>query len=99
MTIIDSKMFKKIQIQEWLHKGWTKEGKSKHLVAFINRFNLVSNWVSMMSCMPDRVETRTIAIDYFLHVAMVREFFLAKYLIHIFLGQRAHGFFFIRGCG
>lgn len=71
MTIIDSKMFKKIQIQEWLQKGWTKPGKSKHIVAFIDRFNLVSNWVSMMMCMPETVEFRTIVIDYFLHVAMV----------------------------
>ena len=71
MTIIDSQMFKKIQIQEWLHKGWAREGKSNHIAKFIDRFNLVSNWISMMSCMPDSIEVRTIVIDYFLHVAMV----------------------------
>eukprot|EP01126_Amoeba_proteus_P045868 TRINITY_DN5157_c0_g1_i2.p1 TRINITY_DN5157_c0_g1~~TRINITY_DN5157_c0_g1_i2.p1 ORF type:complete len:379 (-),score=58.26 TRINITY_DN5157_c0_g1_i2:119-1255(-) len=69
MTIIDSEMFRKIQIQEWLSKGWTK-GTSENIIRFINRFNHFSNFVSFMVCIPSSIEVRTIVIEYFLCVAM-----------------------------
>jgi hypothetical protein len=45
MTLLEATMLKEIEAREWIGQGWTrKDGHSKHLVAFIDRFNAVRDF-------------------------------------------------------
>ena len=70
MTLMDSAMLKAIEVQEWMGLGWTKkDGRSPNLVAFIERFNLVSAWVATVVLTGTSVDQRCSVLRFFVLVA------------------------------
>jgi len=69
ITLLEGQLMKKIKPHEWLQQGWMK-GKSVNIINFINRFNLMSNWVSTVLIVGDTKELRAAVITRFVHVAL-----------------------------
>uniref|UniRef100_A0A6B2L2T1 Ras-GEF domain-containing protein n=1 Tax=Arcella intermedia TaxID=1963864 RepID=A0A6B2L2T1_9EUKA len=69
LTLYDADLLKRIKPHEWLKKGWMS-GKSKNITQFIDRFNLVSNWVSSMIVLGPTKSFRALLIGRFICVGM-----------------------------
>lgn len=72
LTIMDSSLFKKIKLKEFLNLGWTKEDKkirSPGILTMINSFNHISNWVSTEIIRFKDMKQRALAIIRFIVAA------------------------------
>jgi len=72
LTLIEFDIFSKIQSNEFLNQAWSKE-KTFHLApnirAAIDRFNLVTKWVSTIILKEEKIRTRTKVMSKLLKVA------------------------------
>ncbi|KAF2074282.1 hypothetical protein CYY_004415 [Polysphondylium violaceum] len=72
LTLIEFDIFSKIQSNEFLNQAWAKE-KTFHLApnirAAIDRFNLVTKWVSTIILKEEKIRTRTKVMSKLLKVA------------------------------
>ena len=73
LTLIDAKMFRKIQIHQLLLKRWTKpdnEDDCRELLEMINRFNSLSFWVQYVIVTASDPEQRDKLFNKFIAIAV-----------------------------
>lgn len=72
LTLIDSNLFRKIRPQEFLNSGWTKtdkEQRSPGIIASINCFNHISNWVASEIVLQKDLKSRAMVLSRFICAA------------------------------
>jgi hypothetical protein len=73
LTIVDSKLWRSIESQEYAHFLWdskdVKEKNTKNIQKFIERFNQISFWVSTMICKTQSLKNRTSALEKMIKIA------------------------------
>eukprot|EP01121_Diplochlamys_sp_Union-15-3_P001341 TRINITY_DN11168_c0_g1_i1.p1 TRINITY_DN11168_c0_g1~~TRINITY_DN11168_c0_g1_i1.p1 ORF type:complete len:471 (-),score=56.73 TRINITY_DN11168_c0_g1_i1:49-1263(-) len=72
LTLIEYNLYKNIRPSECLNNSWNKDGKevnSPNIIAMIQRFNEVSNWVATEILSPTKEKLRTKTYCWFLDLA------------------------------
>lgn len=73
LTLMEWQLYSSIKMYELVGLAWTKKDKATkaaNVLAIINRFNYVSEWVSTIVCMSERVKDRIKVIVKFIEVAI-----------------------------
>eukprot|EP00055_Hartaetosiga_balthica_P005552 m.16465 g.16465 ORF g.16465 m.16465 type:complete len:1076 (-) comp4619_c0_seq1:65-3292(-) len=71
LTLIDSKLYRAINASELVDAAWTKDDrdtKAPHVMAFVQHFNHVSNWVRRSIMEMDNLEERSLVLLFFLEI-------------------------------
>ncbi|KAJ3442833.1 ras guanine nucleotide exchange factor i-related [Anaeramoeba flamelloides] len=72
LTLLDHNTYSKIRPTELLNLAWSKakyRHRAKNVLAFIHRFNSVSNWIATEILKHDRVRKRATIVNYFINIA------------------------------
>jgi len=72
LTAIEFENFRKIEPQELLNQAWTKAKyryRARNILKMIENFNMVSGWVALSICCPERLRARTSALVRFIKLA------------------------------
>lgn len=72
LTVIESKLYRDIKPWECLNQSWAKKEKDKRaprVIAMINRFNQVSNWVATIVVQADPLKNRIAVMKHVIEVA------------------------------
>jgi len=73
LTISESKLFYSIRPKELLNQAWSRRDgneKSLHVLALINRFNVVSQWVTLMVIESDKIKNRARTLEKMIKIAL-----------------------------
>jgi len=73
LTISESKLFYSIRPKELLNQAWSRRDgneKSLHVLALINRFNVVSQWVTLMVIESDKIKNRARILEKMIKIAL-----------------------------
>ncbi|EFA85873.1 Ras guanine nucleotide exchange factor [Heterostelium album PN500] len=72
LTLIESELYRKIESKECLGQSWNKQNKDElapNIVAFIRRFNAVSNWVATEIVRTEKLKERVSVVKRFIIIA------------------------------
>ena len=71
MTLIETELFRSVEMSELIGLQWTKKGKehsARHVLALVHRFNNVSNWVIRTIVETPNLQERGDVVMYFFEV-------------------------------
>lgn len=72
LTAIEFANFRKIEPQELLNQAWVKTKyryRARNVLKMIENFNMVSGWVALSICCPEKLRSRTAALVRFIKLA------------------------------